>query len=109
MCGDDEPRLYRIFMTGFDGTPMPSFADVIKPEQAWDLVHFLRTLQTTLKPPEYATFTQWVDAHPNQLKPIGQEAAPGIGQYEQVSRGAFIKPSFFGKKEAEAFGCEDMS
>jgi len=24
---------------------MPSFADVIKPEEAWDLVHFLRTLQ----------------------------------------------------------------
>ena len=38
--------LYRIFMTGVDGTPMPSFADVIQPNDAWDLVHFLRTLQT---------------------------------------------------------------
>jgi mono/diheme cytochrome c family protein len=28
-----------------DGTPMPSFADVIQPNDAWDLVHFLRTLQ----------------------------------------------------------------
>ena len=37
--------LYRIFMTGLDGTPMPSFADVIQPNDAWDLVHFLRTLQ----------------------------------------------------------------
>ena len=37
--------LYRIFMTGVDGTPMPSFADVIQPNDAWDLVHFLRTLQ----------------------------------------------------------------
>lgn len=25
---------------------MPSFADVIQPNDAWDLVHFLRTLQT---------------------------------------------------------------
>jgi hypothetical protein len=33
-------------MTGLDGTPMPSFADVIQPGDAWDLVHFLRTLQT---------------------------------------------------------------
>jgi len=24
---------------------MPSFADVIQPNDAWDLVHFLRTLQ----------------------------------------------------------------
>jgi hypothetical protein len=32
-------------MTGVDGTPMPSFNDVIQPGDAWDLVHFLRTLQ----------------------------------------------------------------
>ena len=37
--------LYKIFMTGLDGTPMPSFADNIKPDEAWDLVFFLRTLQ----------------------------------------------------------------
>lgn len=78
-CGETNQDLYRIFMTGVDGTPMPSFADVLKPNEAWDLVHFLRTLQTTLKPPEYVTFTKWVDAHPGQLKPIGQEAAPGSG------------------------------
>jgi len=44
-CGETNSDLYRIFMTGLDGTPMPSFADNLKPEQAWDLVHFLRTLQ----------------------------------------------------------------
>jgi len=32
-------------MTGLDGTPMPSFADNLNPEQAWDLVFCLRTLQ----------------------------------------------------------------
>jgi mono/diheme cytochrome c family protein len=32
-------------MTGVDGTPMPSFADTISQNDAWDLVHFLRTLQ----------------------------------------------------------------
>ena len=30
-------------MTGLDGTPMPSFADNIKPDEAWDLVFYLRT------------------------------------------------------------------
>ncbi len=44
-CGTTDGDLYRIFMTGLDGTPMPSFADNIKPEEAWDLVFFLRTLQ----------------------------------------------------------------
>jgi cytochrome c oxidase cbb3-type subunit 2 len=45
-CGTTNEDLYRIFMTGVDGTPMPSFADVIQPNDAWDLVHYLRTLQT---------------------------------------------------------------
>jgi len=45
-CGVTNQDVYRIFMTGVDGTPMPSFADVIQPNDAWDLVHFLRTLQT---------------------------------------------------------------
>jgi len=43
MCGVTNRDLYKIFMTGLDGTPMPSFADDIKPADAWDLVHFLRT------------------------------------------------------------------
>jgi mono/diheme cytochrome c family protein len=51
-CGVTNQDLYKIFMTGLDGTPMPSFGDVIKPEDAWDLVHFLRTLQVTHKSPE---------------------------------------------------------
>ena len=45
-CGATNVDLYRIFMTGVDGTPMLSFADVIQANDAWDLVHYLRTLQT---------------------------------------------------------------
>ena len=48
-CGATNQDLYKIFMTGLDGTPMPSFADVIKPNEAWDLVHYLRTLQVKHK------------------------------------------------------------
>ena len=44
-CGSTNADIYRIFMTGVDGTPMPSFSDNIQPNDAWDLVHFLRTLQ----------------------------------------------------------------
>jgi len=53
-CGRTNQDLYRIFMTGVDGTPMPSFADVVKPEEAWDLVHYLRTLQYNNPSPELA-------------------------------------------------------
>jgi cytochrome c oxidase cbb3-type subunit 2 len=45
-CGSTNQDVYRIFMTGLDGTPMPAFADVVQPNDAWDLVHFLRTLQS---------------------------------------------------------------
>ncbi len=51
-CGAENQDLYRIFMTGVDGTPMPSFADVIQPSDAWDLVHYLRTLQTNRRSKE---------------------------------------------------------
>ena len=44
-CGNTDTDLYRTFMTGVNGTPMPSFADSLKPEEAWDLVHFLHTLR----------------------------------------------------------------
>src|SRR6202142_4395296 len=44
-CGTTDGDLYKIFMTGLDGNPMPSFYDNIKPDEAWDLVFFLRTLQ----------------------------------------------------------------
>jgi cytochrome c oxidase cbb3-type subunit 2 len=56
-CGRTNQDLYRIFMTGVDGTPMPSFADVVKPEDAWDLVHYLRTLQVNNSSPE---LTLWM-------------------------------------------------
>jgi hypothetical protein len=51
---------------------MPSFADNLKPAEAWDLVHFLRTLQP-VKTPEALAWKAWVKSHPT-LAPIGPEA-----------------------------------
>src|SRR5437899_7072582 len=53
-CGETNQDLYKIFMTGLDGTPMPSYGEQIKPEEAWDLVHYLRTLQVTHNSAELA-------------------------------------------------------
>lgn len=77
-CGTTNADLYRIFMTGLDGTPMPSFYDQLKPEEAWDLVHFLRTLQVSLNPPELVMFREWDAKHHGELKPIGPATAGGM-------------------------------
>src|SRR5882762_4565322 len=70
MCGVTNRDLYKIFITGLDGTPMPSFADDIKPADAWDLVPFLRTLQP-LDTPEAVMWKAWLASHAGELKPIG--------------------------------------
>jgi len=44
-CGTSDQDLYKIFMTGLDGTPMPSWSDNMKPDEAWDFVFYLRSLQ----------------------------------------------------------------
>ncbi len=44
-CGESDEDLYRVLMTGLDGSPMPSFSNSLKPEQAWDLIHYVRSLR----------------------------------------------------------------
>ncbi len=44
-CGIHPYDLYRTFMTGVSGSPMPSFGDSISPQDGWDLVHYVLSLQ----------------------------------------------------------------
>src|SRR6266404_6022125 len=76
-CGDTNQDLYRIFMTGLDGTPMPSFADVIQPNDAWDLVHYLRTLQVHRKSTENQVVRGTGGKSPSAA--FGTEKSPGNG------------------------------
>jgi cytochrome c oxidase cbb3-type subunit 2 len=71
-CGSENQDIYRIFMTGVDGTPMPSFADNIQPNDAWDLVHFLRTLQVHRKSKE----NDVLKAAGGKIPPYEEKAAP---------------------------------
>jgi mono/diheme cytochrome c family protein len=71
-CGTTNQDLYKIFLTGLDGTPMPSFADNFKGDDAWHLVHFLRTLQQA-ESQEKLTWNAWVTTHQGQIKPIGPD------------------------------------
>jgi len=87
-CGSTNQDIYKIFMTGVDGTPMPSFADVIQPNDAWDLVHFLRTLQIHRHSKENEVLTAahgvippYVDKNPPPAAaPADNNKAPGGGQ-----------------------------
>ena len=38
-------------MTGLDGTPMPSYAEAVKPEEVWDLAYYVNSLQ---QPPHWS-------------------------------------------------------
>jgi mono/diheme cytochrome c family protein len=43
--GGSEPEdIYRTFLTGLNGTPMPAYEGVLSRDEAWDLVHFVRSL-----------------------------------------------------------------
>ena len=75
-CGVTNQDLYRIFMTGVDGTPMPSFSDVIQPNDAWDLVHFLRTLQVNRRSPENSALK--AAGGPAVLKSAGEKPSASI-------------------------------
>lgn len=37
--------VYRVLLTGIEGTPMPSFADALTPDQRWELVAFIARLR----------------------------------------------------------------
>jgi cytochrome c oxidase cbb3-type subunit I/II len=71
-CGETNEDLYRIFMTGLDGTPMPAWIDSVNPNQAWDLVHYLRTLQTHY--------------NSEKAKPAGPKAGAKSGGQGSISR-----------------------
>jgi mono/diheme cytochrome c family protein len=54
-CGTTNQDLYRILMTGLDGTPMPAWSDFVDANQAWDLIHYVRTLQPNYHASQTAT------------------------------------------------------
>jgi cytochrome c oxidase cbb3-type subunit 2 len=85
-CGNTNQDIYKIFMTGVDGTPMPSFADVIQPNDAWDLVHFLRTLQINRPGKEnevlsaaHGVIPPYVDKSPAPAAAPADNKSPGGG------------------------------
>lgn len=51
--GSSKQDIYRTFTTGLNGTPMPSYADLIAEEDRWHLVNYVHSLSRD--EPEYST------------------------------------------------------
>jgi mono/diheme cytochrome c family protein len=49
--GASAAEIYRTFMAGLDGTPMPSYAASLSNDEAWDLAHYMQTFQKPKAPP----------------------------------------------------------
>jgi mono/diheme cytochrome c family protein len=47
--------VYRTLVTGLAGTPMPSYADSLEPDQVWDLVFYLLSFSSNGPSAEKAT------------------------------------------------------
>jgi mono/diheme cytochrome c family protein len=48
--GPNPEDLYRTISTGLNGTPMPSYADVLSPKERWALVHYILSIATRERP-----------------------------------------------------------
>ncbi len=42
--GSTARDIYKVFMTGLSGTPMPDYSKAIEPAAAWDLVHYIESI-----------------------------------------------------------------
>jgi len=57
--GHDGEHIFKTIMTGVGGTPMPPFQGQLKPEEVWDVVHYVQSLR--------------VDAHVAKLTASGMK------------------------------------
>jgi len=63
--GHDGEHIFKTIMTGVGGTPMPPFQTQLKPEEVWDVVHYVQSLR--------------VEAH------VAELTAAGLRQQDQQS------------------------
>lgn len=80
-CGSTDEAMYKDFMTGLDGSPMPSFSDNVTPDQAWSLVMYLRTLQPKeTKAKQIARQLGLTPINPLEPLPSSDSSAPAQSQ-----------------------------
>lgn len=91
--GGTRADIYRTFMTGIGGTPMPSYADegALAPDDRWPLVDYIWSLSGS-SDPNYATLVQSV-FHEGEIEP---EAGPELFAEAPMARfplfGQIVEP-----------------
>lgn len=95
--------IYRTFMTGINGTPMPGFASAVAPADAWDLVHFVESLGPWKEstPALRTAAAQWTNA--GSLAPAGTPAAAVAGGTEAPTTGATVTIKMVGDQSGYHF------
>jgi len=78
MCGVTNRDLYKIFMTGLDGTPIAVLCDDIKPADAWGL-GALPADAAAARHARSSDVEGWLASHAGELKPIGPGEADSRG------------------------------
>ncbi len=97
--GSTREDIYRTFTTGLNGTPMPSYADLIETEDRWHLVDYVYSFSRD--EPEYSTLviasgieaeinldqgeTLFEDAPPAFFPVVGQVIEPGRNFYPSAN------------------------
>jgi c(7)-type cytochrome triheme protein len=56
--GSAASDIFRTFTTGLNGTPMPSYLDVLSEEDRWQLAHFVKSMSPERKP-KLRTVLEW--------------------------------------------------
>jgi cbb3-type cytochrome c oxidase subunit I len=62
--GHDSAHLFKTIMTGVGGTPMPVFGSQLKPDEVWNIVHYVQSLR--------------VAAHMDELAAVGLDAGDTV-------------------------------
>lgn len=80
VASSEPAGIYQTFTTGFDGTPMPSYADFLDEEQRWQLVWYVMSLRPgwnldTVRA-ELGAGPDTSDSAPVPESPAGPEAEP---------------------------------
>jgi len=69
-AGNTKKDIYRIFVTGLDGTPMPGYENSLQPEQVYHLVNYMLFLERT------RGFWSWLSMPPTWYEPSDQRIRP---------------------------------
>lgn len=85
---------YRAIMTGLQGTPMPDFGRMLKPEQAWGLVYYLYSLgdENRSLPPAVKDHFLYTRKAPAKESPANAQSAAPPPPSASVQPGADAPP-----------------